>query len=268
MTAPLTITEDMLHAYADGRLDGSARTAVEAHLEAHPEAAAEIAQWQRQRDAIETLFDPVAGEPVPDRLNPHRIAAARQGDARGWLSFAAAAIVLVGLGVGAGWTARDLFQPEETPSQMLIASAVNAHALYVKENRHAVEVAAAEEGHLTTWLSNRLNHQLNAPDLSPQGFTLVGGRLLPPDVYRNTGPAAQLMYENGTKDRLTVYVTAALPDKARAYQFEAINGLDAFYWANDAITCTVVGDLPQDQMQTVAKLVYQQLTRLPDPVRG
>ena len=27
----------------------------------------------------------------------------------------------------------------------------------------------------------------------------------------------------------------------------------------------VVGDLPQEQMQTVAKLVYRQLTRLPDP---
>ena len=55
-----------------------------------------------------------------------------------------------------------------------------------------MEVAAPDKGHLTTWLSNRLNHQLNAPDLSEQGFSLVGGRLFP-DVYRNTGPAAQLM---------------------------------------------------------------------------
>ncbi|MFD1943730.1 anti-sigma factor family protein [Paradevosia shaoguanensis] len=268
MTAPLTITDDTLQAYADGRLDADGRAAVEAHLEAHPDLAAELALWQRQRDAIKTLYDPVAGEPVPARLNPHRLAAERSARAASWPRMAAAAVVLIGLGLGAGWFARDLLQPEETPGQLLIASAVNAHALYVNENRHAVEVAAADKGHLTTWLSNRLNHQLNAPDLSEQGFLLVGGRLLPPDVYRNTGPAAQLMYENATKDRLTVYVTAALPDKSKAYQFETVNGLDAFYWANDTITCTVVGDLPQEQMQTVARLVYRQLTRLPDPVRG
>lgn len=268
MTAPLTITEDLLQAYADGRLDEASRAAVETYLEAHPEQAAEVALWQRQRDAIGTLYDPVAGEPVPARLNPHRIAATDASRERGWMRMAFAAVVLVALGLGAGWFARDLIRPEETPSQLLIASAVNAHALYVKESRHAVEVAAADRGHLTTWLSNRLNHDLNAPDLSAEGFGLVGGRLLPPDVYRNTGPAAQLMYENATKDRLTVYVTAALPDKAKAYQFEAVNGLDAFYWANDAITCTVVGDLPEEQMQTVAKLVYQQLTWLPDPVKG
>lgn len=268
MTAPLTINEDMLQAYADGRLDEASRSAVEAHFQAHPELAADVALWQRQRDVIRTLYDPVAGESVPARLDPHRLAATRSWPGQGRLRMAAAAVVLVGLGLGAGWFARDLVHPEETPSQMLIASAVNAHALYVKESRHAVEVAASDKGHLTTWLSNRLNHELNAPDLSERGFSLVGGRLLPPDVYGNTGPAAQLMYENATKDRLTVYVTAALPDKARAYRFEAVNGLDAFYWANDAITCTVVGDLPDDQMKLVARLIYQQLTMLPDPVRG
>ena len=266
MSAPLTITQDVIQAYADGRLDDTSRAAVEAHLDSNPDAAADMAVWLRQREAIKTLYDPVAGEPVPTRLNPHRLAA-RSGRKPGWPRYAAAAVVLVGLGLGAGWFARDLLQPEETPSQLLIASALNAHALYVKESRHAVEVAANDGQHLTTWLSNRLDHQLDPPDLSSQGFALVGGRLLPPDVYRNTGPAAQLMYENATKDRLTVYVTAALPGGEKAYQFETTNGLDAFYWANDAITCTVVGDLPQPQMNTVAKLVYQQLTWSPDPVR-
>ncbi|MBI4048478.1 MAG: zf-HC2 domain-containing protein, partial [Devosia nanyangense] len=81
MTAPLTITDDTLQAYADGRLDADGRAAVEAHLEAHPDLAAELALWQRQRDAIKTLYDPVAGEPVPARLNPHRLAAERSARA-------------------------------------------------------------------------------------------------------------------------------------------------------------------------------------------
>ena len=109
-----------------------------------------------------------------------------------------------------------------------------------------------------------MTQPVNPPDLSAEGFALVGGRLLPPAVYGETGPAAQLMYENAADERLTVYITAALPDRKEAYEFTSRGPHEAFYWANDRITCTVVGELPEAQMQTVARKVYQQLTRRPD----
>jgi anti-sigma factor RsiW len=96
------------------------------------------------------------------------------------------------------------------------------------------------------------------------GFNLVGGRLLPASLYTNAGPAAQLMYENAAAERLTVYITAALPDKATASEFVDRNGLHAFYWSTGQITCTVVGDLPDAEMHTVSKKVFQQLMRRPD----
>ena len=46
------------------------------------------------------------------------------------------------LGGAIGWGGRDAVTPVEAASDALIDSAVTAHALYVKENRHAVEVAA------------------------------------------------------------------------------------------------------------------------------
>ena len=73
------------------------------------------------------------------------------------------------------------------------------------------------------------------------------------------------MYENAGADRVTVYITAAEADQQPAYQFVKHDGLDAFYWANDKITCTVVGDLQEAQMKAVAKKIYQQLTLRPDP---
>jgi anti-sigma factor RsiW len=127
-----------------------------------------------------------------------------------------------------------------------------------------VEVAADDRGHLISWLSNRVTQPVTPPDLSAEGFTLVGGRLLPPIEYTTTGPAAQLMYENANAERVTVYITAALADGGDAYEFTTRNALDAFYWANDKITCTVVGDLPEAQMKAVATKVYRQLTRRPD----
>ena len=62
------------------------------------------------------------------------------------------------------------------------------------------------------------------------------------------------MYENAAAERVTVYITAALPDgKPTPTSSRPATALDAFYWANDKITCTVVGDLPEAEMQTVAQ---------------
>ena len=252
------INRDTLMAYVDGQLDATERQAVEAYLAANPDAAADVALMQRQSDALHTLFDPVAAEPVPARLRPGRIAAAQRGrQGRAW-SWAAAAIVVLGLGISAGWFIRPLFEARSA-SANLIADAVNAHTVYVAENRHAVEVGSDDSEHLSNWLSNRLDTNLGMPNLAPQGFALVGGRLLPGEPQLG-GRAAQLMYEDASKQRVTIYVTAALPDGAPAYQFTSAAGAEAFYWADARITCTVVGTLPEDQMKAVAGAVYSQLT--------
>lgn len=252
------ISRDQLMAYADGQLPEAERAAVDAYLAANADAAAEVALLQRQNDAIRTLFGPAGAEPVPAQLKPQRLAA-EIGHRRSqpW-TWAAAAVVLLGLGLGAGWFARPLLEGRPA-SATLIADAVNAHAVYVAENRHAVEVGRDDSEHLSTWLSNRLDTALDMPDLTAEGFTLVGGRLLPgePDAG---GRAAQLMYEDATQQRVTIYVTAALPDGEPAYQFASHEGAEAFYWANARITCTVVGTLPEAQMKAVAGAVYAQLT--------
>lgn len=264
MTAGGDMTDARLLAYADGQVSDTERAEVERYLATHPERAAEVAHWQRQSEAIAALYPSVANETVPDRLRPHTIARGIAANSNHRLSQIAAALVLVVLGGIIGWTSRDAVTPVETASERLIASAVTAHALYSGENRHAVEVTAADREHLVSWLSNRVTQPVDPPDLSSEGFALVGGRLLPPAELGETGPAAQLMYENTAGERVTVFITSALPDGTDAYQFTSRGPHEAFYWANDRITCTVVGELPEAAMQTVATKVYQHLTRRPD----
>lgn len=258
------VSEADLFAYVDGLLPPAEREAIERYLEANPQRAAEVAHWQRQNEALHAIFDPAGNEPVPSHLKPAAIARGRAANSNFRWSQVAAALMLVVLGSAIGWAGRDVISPTEAASDVLIDSAVTAHSLYVKENRHAVEVAAADREHLVNWLSNRVTQPINPPDLSAEGFTFVGGRLLPPADYGKTGPAAQLMYENAASERVTVYITSALPDRKDAYEFTNRGPHEAFYWANDKITCTVVGELPDAAMQTVAKKVYQQLTRRPD----
>ncbi|MGV3489734.1 MAG: anti-sigma factor family protein [Devosia sp.] len=255
------ISEADLHAFADGQLPAARRAEVEAWLSQHPDKAAEVATWQRQNEALHALFDGAAGEPVPSRLDPHLIARAPVRVAAGWPQLAAAAVVLLALGGAIGWGA-NTYLSHQSEREELIALAVSAHALFVKENRHAVEVAATDGDHLVSWLSNRVERPITPPDLSEDGFALVGGRLLP--GYDGGGPAAQLMYENAAKERVTVYVTAALADRRTEREFTSRDNLEAFYWANERITCTVVGDLPEAQMQEVARKIYRQMTWRPD----
>jgi anti-sigma factor RsiW len=264
------ITEADLLAFADGQLSPERRATVEAFLAANPERSAEVAHWRRQNEALTALFGAVVKEPVPARLDPHAIAAPARNRSRfGWAQLAAAALVLLAVGVGAGWAGRQLTWPD-SPKEALIEDALSAHALYVKESRHAVEVAAADHDHLVSWLSNRIERPIVTPDLSAEGFSLVGGRLLPPGRETDTGPAAQLMYENAAAERVTVYITAALPDGKSVFEVANRDRLEALYWADNRITCTVVGDLPEAEMKAVGKKIYQQFTWRPDtpPANG
>jgi anti-sigma factor RsiW len=259
------VTDEALHAYVDGQLDAECRAAVEAYLKERPEKTVEIAHWRRQNAALTTMFGPVAAEPVPSRLDPHRLAANANRARWDWTRVAAAAVLIVGLSGGVGWYLRGAATYDESSADLLIDGAVTAHALYVAESRHAVEVGADDKSHLVTWLSSRLGRPIGAPDLSAQGFSLVGGRLLPPLAETGTGPAAQLMYQNASSSRLTVYITAASSHPGKASETETEKGLEAYYWANDQITCTVVGDATDPNMPTLAKGVYEQLSWRPDP---
>jgi anti-sigma factor RsiW len=258
---PFAITADALHAYADGQLGEVERAAVERYLATHLDAAADVANWQRQNEALNALFPgPAANEPVPARLSPHRVASDVRASHRQSFVNIAAAITLVVLGGGIGWFGRDYATPTKASSDYLIEAAVTAHTLYVKEKSRAVEVPA-DSPTLMTWLSNRITTPINAPNLTSDGFAFLGGRLLPSDPDEGIpSPAAQLMYENGEAQRLTIYITAALPDKAEGWVYRKGAGTDAYYWSTPTITCTVVASVPEAEVKMLGHKIAEQLT--------
>jgi anti-sigma factor RsiW len=69
----MTISDDVLMAYADGELDLRARAQVEDAMAADPQIARRVAAHQALKSTLRSGFDKVLDEPIPDRL----IAAAR-----------------------------------------------------------------------------------------------------------------------------------------------------------------------------------------------
>lgn len=262
---PFVIDTDSLHAYADGQLGEAERAAIERHLSANPDAAAEVVAWQRQNEALRALFPAAANESVPAGLSPRRLAGEMRVQRRQSLVNVAAAVTLVVLGSGIGWYGRDYMTASRAASDYLIEAAVTAHALYVKEKTRAVEVAA-DAPNLMTWLSNRIATPIDAPDLAADGYTFLGGRLLPSDPNHDVpAAAAQLMYQNASDERVTLYITGPLADKREAWKLETRDGVEAYYWANDTVTCTIVADLPEEQLRLLGRKIFEQLARRPDP---
>ena len=115
--------------------------------------------------------------------------------------------------------------------------------------RHAVEVGANDKDHLLSWLSKRLGLTLVAPDLTAEGFELVGGRLLP----AGQKTAALLLYEDAKSNRISIYVTGQAKRRRRASTGSRNGGATAIYWLDKGWGCAIVGTLPQERLVDVAR---------------
>ncbi|MFT6583705.1 MAG: anti-sigma factor RsiW [Alphaproteobacteria bacterium] len=257
MTTSQPLPDSDLHAYVDDELDTQARARVHALLMENADDMARVQNYAQQNAALHGLFDPVIDEPVPAalsaRASPSLIKRAN-AKRKIWIQIAAAIALLLS-GIAGGWGLRDLQHTAAIgTTPYYVTRAVGAHRIYSAEKRHAVEVVAAEEKHLVRWLSKRLGHPLRTPQLGSAGFHLVGGRLL--DV--SAKPAAQFMYENDAKRRVTVYVRA-YEGGDTAFEFFSAEKTAAFYWNDAPFAYVMVGDIPRAELLKLAQVVYDEL---------
>src|SRR6202007_1565504 len=95
-----------LPGFVDRLLDSARRGEVQTYLDAHPEIAARIGTFSRQREALRAAAAPIADEPIPPQLNVrHLIDGPRRSQAWSWRSMAASVLLLVVGGAG-GWSLR------------------------------------------------------------------------------------------------------------------------------------------------------------------
>ena len=255
-----TVTEDDLHAYVDGLLDERRKAEIELWLQDHPEQAAEVAQWQAQAVALKTMLSPYArSRDGDDDLVKPAIVSGLSTPPRRKAALLAASLVLFLSGAAAGVFGGHLLDnpaPIESAGgiESLPGQSKTAFLVYASEKRHPVEVGADQEAHLIAWLGKRLDYPLVAPDLKPQGFSLVGGRLLPV----NGKAGAMLMYEDAAGKRLTVLLGKNPENRETSFRFSSANALETFYWIDGSIGYAVTGELSRERLQAVAEECYRQ----------
>lgn len=262
--------DDEIHAYVDGQLAAERCREIEQLIASDPEVAARVAFYRRLNAELHRRFDHVLAEPLPQSWTPAPVWRRRRRDRRApsLRHFGMAAAWLFA-GLIAGWSSHDLVIPPkviqrivERPAPIFDQAAV-AYAVFTPEVRHPVEVRADEAQHLMSWLSNRMGRPIKAPDLSDAGWRLMGGRLLPvvEDPPGTRHVACQFMFERADGTRLTVYYKeAASPNgEASAFRYdEQASGIGVVYWYDDKLGYAIAGKLPKDQLQSLAREIYDQ----------
>jgi anti-sigma factor RsiW len=70
---------------------------------------------------------------------------------------------------------------------------------------------------------------------------------------------ALLMYENAQGRRLSLLVKRDSTNTGTAFRFSEDGETRVFYWIDGPLGYALAGDLPRDELQSVARLVYRQL---------
>lgn len=253
------VGKNHLHAYVDGQLSATEAARVANHLASHADDQAAIDDWLHQRVLLHTAYDSQLDAALPAPLTARLLTQRRPQTLRiaiaaGWMA--------LGIAIGAVAEHHLSAAPEGSAAtlQSLPQRAAVAYAVFTPEVRHPVEVGADQEAHLVAWLSKRLGSVLHTPQLTAEGFRLVGGRLIPSD----NGPGALLMYEDNSGQRLTLYVCADDKDSGTtAFRFAHQGGLSTFYWVDGRKAYALSGKFPRETLLPIASTVYRQLNDRP-----
>jgi anti-sigma factor RsiW len=123
------------------------------------------------------------------------------------------------------------------------------HKIYAREQRHLVEVPAAETPHIEQWLGKRLDDlAFKVPDLKAFGLTFKGARML----VVNGAPVAQLVYlpADGRAVALCIIHSKKDDKPLTASQQDDLNLVD---WRVKGYGFVVVGWEDPTQLRAIAE---------------
>jgi anti-sigma factor (TIGR02949 family) len=245
------LTKLQLHAYLDDELDAAGTMSFESHMKSCPECQSALTNEETLRRAI-TQADLYAAAPaglrqkIMAQLPANSPASSSQPvslSAR-WRWLAVAACLL--LGAVLGWR---IISQRSTPGapETLIAAAVDAHLRSLQPG-HLADVPSTDKHTVKPWFDGRLDFAPPVPDLSSEGFPLIGGRL---DVLHGRAVAA-LVY--GRRSHvMNVFVWRDMAPEAPAQSGQR-QGYQWVAWQKDGFSFCAVSDTAPEDLQQLMQL--------------
>ncbi len=241
--------EELLHPYLDGELDAAQRAAVDGHLQGCDDCRQTLEHLQLLHRALQM---PELRYSASDTLRQRLKAELAKADARErrpawpmWSGAIAAGVLAVALFWNfAPHGGTPATEPVADVDDAMVDSAVDQQQDALKD-QHLTDIASTDAKTVQSWFSGKLAYAPPVPDLSSQGYTLVGGRL---DKVKGE-PAAALTYRHGD-DVVTVFVCAAQHGD-KAVDTDSDDGYQVVYWTKGALSFWVVSKLDLDHVKAL-----------------
>jgi anti-sigma factor RsiW len=230
-----------LDPYVDRELEADAAAAIREHLRSCATCQRRVAE----REALGRLVRSTPYHVAPDRLRA-RVAttAARSAASRQWLTWAAAAVLV--LAVGGGLTVVRSRMDRQASADGAVDEVVNGHVRSLMAD-HLFDVQSTDQHTVKPWFLGKLDFSPPVVDLASLGYPLIGGRL----DYLSGHAVAALVYER-RKHTINVFVSPAREGPS-ADEVRSVRGFHVHHWVRDSMTYWVVSDLNDTELGTFVR---------------
>ena len=241
--SPRDNDELRLNAYCDGELDPVSANEFERRLASDQSLRARYDRLVSLRQAVRLLPQPGMPTGLQARIQS-RLDAERPGRTlrqRSWSfqALAAAAVFGAVIATSVMMTIERYDQREEVASQVV---AGHIRSLLAPQ---PFDIASSDRHAVKPWFTARLPESPPVPDLTAQGFALLGGRV---DVI-GQDPVATIVYKHAAH---TVSLTTLRPGQSVPQQ--TIAGYNVRSWSDANFTYIAVSDLPDADLATFERV--------------
>ncbi len=226
----MAYTEDDLQAFVDGELDEVMRERFDALLATDPALAARVAELRQTDARLRTAVLQGLSRPPHPELDPAAIRRRTRGRSASRQRLVLAAALALALGGAGGWYARGSALNE--PMQ----DAMDAHRVFALDAL-PMEVKTSDPVELRHALEARIQRTLPVADLTRDGFTLLGGRVL----STSDGPAALVLYQDREGSKLSFYLRPSSKTAPGTRGSRQEGALLAQYWFQNGYGFALVG---------------------------
>ena len=257
----MTQYEDKLSAFLDDELSDADAREIEEALSTDPKLQSALEELMAADVLAKEEFAAMLDEPVPFELasaiqNAPTKTAANVSSPPQMLSWMTAATAVIALAIGGffGYLGGSTQNTQLAAAPGWLASVAEYHTVYAGQKRHLVEVGADEADHIQAWLTKSVGSDVRIPDLSDQGLTFQGARLL----VASGKPVAQLMYTDAN-ERVVALCQIRTSKPLDEFVERNINSFDMVTWGAANANFVVIGDEGLHDLNRIAQAAAAQV---------
>ena len=243
-------TRELIHGYVDGEVDLVQSLEIEKHFSACEACAQNYKALRSLRSALSDgalRYEP--SQSFEDRLRSALRRETKPQPRPGMLRWrwALAGMSFVGMVVAIWAIAAIVARP--SAGNVLAQEIVSSHVRSLMAD-HLTDVPSSDRHTVKPWFEGKLDFSPPVKDLSPQGFSLNGGRL----DYIGDRPVAALVYQR-RQHLINVFVWPSTEAGDVREKASVRQGYNLISWTNAGMTHWAVSDLNLAELQQFTQLL-------------